>query len=178
MASEKERRTSARIQEEFGTSGEITSSSKMATGPCSSPGETTQPAARGSALPPPVASQDGRLGEREIMFHELILVCMSISVVVTTLPELKLATGSQDCVQHPTCKSSPYGRSDNYVFKVPGSNQDVQTTVCEALSVHYNRWVNEEQIIRITWVVLQNITDTIEVVNNTTSEVLVLLNTL
>ena len=76
------------------------------------------------------------------------------------------------------CKSSPFDRSDNYVCKVPGSNQDVQTTVCEALNVHYNRWTNEEQIIRNTWVVLQNITDAIEVVNNTTSEILALLNTL
>ena len=61
---------------------------------------------------------------------------------------------------------------------MPGRNQEVQTTVCKALNIQYDRWVAEEQIIIITWQVLQNITDKIKVVNDTTSEVLVLLNTL
>ena len=64
---------------------------------------------------------------------------MSISVVVTTLPELQLASGSQNCAINALCKHKS-GYSNCYVCKVPGGTQDVQTTVYEALNVHYNRW--------------------------------------
>ena len=74
---------------------------------------------------------------------------MSISVVVTTLPEFELADG----------------------------NQDVQTTVHEALNIHYDRWANEERVIRNTWEVIQNNSDVIKAVNNTASEILALLDT-
>ena len=70
------------------------------------------------------------------MLHELILVCMSVSVVITTLPPLHLASGSTTCVTDNFCKG-PY--TDGYVCK-SGSLPDVQTTVCEALNVHYDHW--------------------------------------
>ena len=70
------------------------------------------------------------------MLHELILVCMSICVVTTTLPRLSLANGSTSCVTDLFCKDGP---ADGYVCKEAGGNADVQTTVCEALNVHYDR---------------------------------------
>ena len=73
------------------------------------------------------------------MLHELILVCMSVSVVITTLPPLHLASGSTTCVTDNFCKG-PY--TNGYVCK-SGRNADVQTTVCEALNIHYDRWSAE-----------------------------------
>ena len=70
------------------------------------------------------------------MHHELILLCMSVSVVITTLPPLHLESGSTTCVTDNFCKG-PY--TDGYVCK-SGSLPDVQTTVCEALNVLYNHW--------------------------------------
>ena len=40
------------------------------------------------------------------MLHELILVCMSVSVVITTLPPLHLESGSTTCVTDNFCKGS------------------------------------------------------------------------
>ena len=103
---------------------------------------------------------------------------MSISVVVTTLPELELADGSEDCVRNPLCKHSPFGRSDGYACKVAGSTQDVQTTVCEALNVHYDRWAAEEIIFRNTFLALDRVIEAVKAVQNTTSQLRVELDTL
>ena len=73
------------------------------------------------------------------MLHELILVCLSIGVVTTTLPRLSLASGSTSCVTTPFCKAAE-GNTDGFACKESGGNEDVQTTVCEALNVHYNHW--------------------------------------
>ena len=110
------------------------------------------------------------------MLHELSLVCMSIGVVTKTLPRLSLANGSTSCVTDLFCKDGP--GPDGYVGKEAGGNADVQTTVCEALNVHYDCWANEERVIRITWEVIQNNSDVIKAVNNTASEILALLDTL
>ena len=75
------------------------------------------------------------------------------------------------------CKLTSYGRFDGYVCKVLRGNQDVQITVCEALNIHYDRLANEERVIRNTWEVIQNNSDAIQAVNNTTSEILALLDT-
>ena len=105
------------------------------------------------------------------MFHELILICSSISVVVTTVPELVLADGSESCVTDTTCE---HRYSDGYACKVAGSTQDVQTTLCEALNVHYKRWSNKKvfNTVVLRWL------SRIEAVQNTTSEILVELDTL
>ena len=105
------------------------------------------------------------------MFHELILVCTSISGVVTTLPELVLADGSDSCVTDNSCE---HQYSDGYTYKVAGSTQDVPVTNCEALNVHYNRWAAE----RITIRVILRWLSKIEAVQNTTSEILVKLDIL
>ena len=75
------------------------------------------------------------------MFHELILICSSISGVITALPELVLANGSVDCIPKTLCK---HRYSEGYTCKVAGSTQDVQVTNCEALNIHYDRWTREE----------------------------------
>ena len=105
------------------------------------------------------------------MFHELILVCTSISGVVTTPPELSLANGSTSCVTDTSCE---YHYFDGYTCKVAGSSQDVPLTNCEALNVHYERWSNEQVYYKVVLRWLSRI----EVVQNTTSEILVELDTL
>ena len=73
------------------------------------------------------------------MLHELILVCMSISVLITTVPRLQLASGSNSCVTNIFCKQAP-GYSNGYGCKTAGGSQDLQTTVYEALNIHYDLW--------------------------------------
>ena len=75
----------------------------------------------------------------------LIFICSSISGVVSDT-NLVLVDGSTSCVTDTVCKSQ-YG--DGYACKVAGGSQDVQTTNCEALNVHYNRWATESIKIKI-----------------------------
>ena len=111
------------------------------------------------------------------MFHELILVCTSISGAVTTLPELVLADGSQNCARNALCKHKS-GGSDGYACKVPGSTQDVQTTVCGALNVHHNRWAGEEIVFTRIFLAIEGVREAVEVVHNTTRQLRGELDTL
>ena len=72
------------------------------------------------------------------MLHELILVCMSLSVVITTKPLTLLASGGTSCATNALCKKA--NPSDGFGCKHGGS----QTyTTCELLGVHYDRWAAE-----------------------------------
>ena len=105
------------------------------------------------------------------MFHELILVCVSISGVITTPPELVLANGSTSCVVNTQCE---YRYSNGYACKVAGSTQDAPVTNCADLNVHYERWSNKQRFQKVVLMWISRI----EAVQNTTSEILVELDTL
>ena len=72
------------------------------------------------------------------MIHELILGCMSSSVVITTRPATILASGGTSCVTNALCKKA--ASSDGFTCQ-NGSNQDHSN--CEVLGVHYDRWSAE-----------------------------------
>ena len=72
------------------------------------------------------------------MLHELILVCMSISVVITTRPATLLSSGGTSCVTNALCKKA--APSDGFTCK-HGSTQAHSN--CEVLGVHYDRWAAE-----------------------------------
>jgi len=109
------------------------------------------------------------------MLHELILVCMSIGVVTTARPLLSLANGSTSCVTDLFCKDGP---ADGYVCKEAGGNADVQTTVCEALNVHYNHWSKQSILLEIAFKEVDKILKAAQAGQNATSQLLVELDTL
>ena len=72
------------------------------------------------------------------MLHELILGCMSISVVITTRPATLLSSGGTSCITNALCKKGAI--SDGFTCK-HGSTQAHSN--CEVLGVHYDRWAAE-----------------------------------
>ena len=54
---------------------------------------------------------------------------------------LVLSGSSTSCADNVLCKWMP---GDGYACKVAGGNQDIKTTDCEALAIHYRRWATEE----------------------------------
>ena len=108
----------------------------------------------------------------------LYLICSSLSGVVSDT-NLVLSGSSTSCADNVLCK---WKHGDGYACKVAGSNQDVQTTNCEALAIHYQPWAAEEGTFRVIaqslGVVVNENRNAFEVVGNATTEILEELKTL
>ena len=100
---------------------------------------------------------------------------MSIGVVTTARPLLSLANGSTSCVTDLFCKDGP---ANGYVCKESGSNLDVQSTVCEALSVPYDHWSHQSILLEIAFKEVDKIRNAAQAGQNATSQLLVELETL
>ena len=108
----------------------------------------------------------------------LYLTCSILSGVVSNT-NLVLSGSSTSCADNVLCK---WKHGDGYACKVAGSNQDVQTTNCEALAIHYQRWATEQTtfsvILQSLGVAVNENRNSFEVVGNATSEILQELQTL
>ena len=108
----------------------------------------------------------------------LISICSSLSGVISDT-NLVLGEGNTSCVAHWLCESQ-YG--DGFSCKVAGGSKDVQTTNCEALIIHYNRWATKkihiERILESLSQIRNKNRKAFKVVQNATSEVLIELHTL
>ena len=107
-----------------------------------------------------------------------ILICSSLSGVVSNT-NLVLSDSNTSCATNLLCKYQP---GDGYSCKTAGGNQDVQTTNCEALAIHYRRWAVEhisfDIILESLGVAIDEKKHSFEVVGNANSEILEELVTL